>query len=89
MTIFHFSCFQFEDKDFGDDIVCFCAIYFKNYILGFAVFFLSFFSFFFFRQDDDDDDEDDEDDDDDEQTNGKLKRISENPKKRYKFRIIC
>lgn len=44
---FHFSFFQFEDKDFGDNIVCFCAIYFKNYILGFVVFFLSFFSFFF------------------------------------------
>lgn len=48
MKIFHFSFFQFEDKDLGDAIVCFCVIYFKNYILGFAVFFLSSFSFFFF-----------------------------------------
>lgn len=81
MKIFHFSFFQFEDKDLGDAIVCFCVIYFKNYILGFAVFFLSSFSFFFFWQE--------FGDDDDEQTNGKLKRISENPKKRYKFWIIC
>lgn len=56
--------------------------YVENYILAFVVFFLSCFFFLadFFWQDDDDDD--------DGQTRWKLKRILENPKRRYNLWII-